>query len=73
MGMQRKLLVCWTRASDEDVNETASGLFPAGFVGSVKDSHEGTNEVVGIGVVAEIAAVDGALGKVGECGADEAA
>ena len=73
MGLQRKLLVCWARAGDENVDETASGLLPAGFVGGVKDSDEGTDEVVGIGVVAEIAAVDGALDEGGECVADEAA
>ena len=71
--MERKQLVRWARAGDEDVDETTGGLLPAGFVGGVKDADEGTHEVVGIGVVAEIAAGDGALGEGGERGADEAA
>lgn len=71
--MQRKLLPCWARTGDEDVDEPASGLLPAGFVGGVKDADEGADEVVGIGVVAEIAAGDGALDEGGECVADEGA
>ena len=67
-GMLGKLLVCWARAGDEDVDETASGLLPAGFVSGVKDADEGTNEVVGIGVGAQIATGDSALGERGECG-----
>jgi hypothetical protein len=65
-GMQGKLLVSWARASDEDIDETTSSFLPAGFVSGVKDANEGTEEVVGIGVVAEIAAGDGALGEGGE-------
>jgi hypothetical protein len=67
--LQHKLLARWARAGDEDVDETASGLLPAGFVGGVKDVNEGTDEVIGIGILAEITAGDGALGMCGECAA----
>lgn len=65
-GILGSLLVSWAGASDEDIDKTASGLLPAGFVGGVKDANEGTEEVVGIGVAAEIAAGDGALDEGGE-------
>jgi hypothetical protein len=48
---QRRPLVLWARAGDEDVYETASSLLPAWFVGGVKDADEGTDEVVGIRVL----------------------
>ena len=45
---------------DEYVNKTASALLPAWLSGGVKHADEGTDEVVGFGVRAEIATGDGA-------------
>jgi len=70
-GIQRKALDCWARAGDEDVDDTAGGLLPAGFVGGVKDADESADEVVRVGVGAEIPTGDGALGEGGERRADQ--
>lgn len=60
-GVECKAPVRWTRASDEDIDEAAGALLPAGQSGGVEDADEGTDEVVRIRVRAKIAAGDGAL------------
>ena len=67
------LLICWARAGNKDVDDTAGTRLPARQSSRVEDTDESTNEVVGIGFCTEIAAVDRALHQDNECAVDETA
>ena len=59
------------RTCDEDVDEAAGAGLPTGLSRGVKDANEGTDEVGGFRVGAEITAGDGALDGDHERGMDE--
>ena len=60
------------RTGNEDVDDTTSARFPARQTCRVKNTDEGADEVIGIGICTEMAPVDRALDQSEECAVDEA-